>query len=294
MKLGIVPIALIVGSLFAAGYGYYVYREISGLTVHPAPVRQPPVPAPVVAAPAPVTPALTPLAQAPRAAEPPAVFTPAPRATVKTEVPPRATRTPRTPVQIERKEATDPVTLLLQDAYAAYRGGDYDTAQQKYQAVLRQDPRNHDALLGMAAIAQERGQDTVASDYYGRLLELDPRDPAAQAGISTLGKEGATSKESRLKQMLDQQPQSAALHFALGNLYAEQSRWAESQQAYFNAYSLQPDAAQYAFNLAISLDHLGQQKPAAQYYQRALQLDGASNTFDHAQAEKRLNELRVP
>ncbi len=196
-------------------------------------------------------------------------------------------------MQIEKKQV-DTITPLLQDAYAAYRQGDLETARQKYRLALQQDARNHDALAGLAAIARQQGQDALAAEYYQELLELDPRDAAAQAGMSTLLKEGASAKESRLKQLIDQQPQSPALHFALGNLYAEQARWAEAQQAYFNAYSLQMDAAQYALNLAISLDHLGQSKLAAQYYQRALQLDGSANTFDHAQAEKRLGELGAP
>lgn len=287
MKLGIVPIALIAGSLFAAGYGYYVWREISGPAIRPVAVRPPPPAA--VAAPTPpaAAPALAPLAQTP-------AHEPAPVAKAAEPVRRYAQSSPRArAVQIEKQQAVDIITPLLQEAYDAYRRGDYETARQKYQAVLRQDARNHDALLGMAAIAQQQGQDSVAAEYYGRLLELDPRDPAAQAGTSAMDKENSSSKESRLKQLLEQQPQSAALHFALGNLYAEQSRWAESQQAYFNAYSLQPDAAQYALNLAVSLDHLGQSKLAAQYYQRALQLDGANVSFDHAQAEQRLNALKA-
>jgi Flp pilus assembly protein TadD len=55
---------------------------------------------------------------------------------------------------------------------------------------------------------------------------------------------------------------------------------------------LEPSNAQFTYNLAVSLDHLGQSKLAAQYYQQALQLDSASNAgFDHAQAQRRLNEL---
>jgi Flp pilus assembly protein TadD len=82
------------------------------------------------------------------------------------------------------------------------------------------------------------------------------------------------------------------LHFALGNYYAEQARWGEAQQAYFNAYRLEPDNAELAFNLAVSLDRLGQKKSAAQYYQRALQLDPEHNAgFDHAKISQRIEEL---
>jgi Flp pilus assembly protein TadD len=82
------------------------------------------------------------------------------------------------------------------------------------------------------------------------------------------------------------------LHFALGNYYAQQARWGEAQQAYFNAYKLEPDNTELAFNLAVSLDRLGQRKLAAQYYQRALQLDPEHHAdFDNAKISKRIDEL---
>lgn len=199
------------------------------------------------------------------------------------------------PFTIEKHQQVDAITPLLQAAYRAYRSGDLTTAQRDYGDVLQRDDKNRDALLGLAAIAQQQGQDPLAAQYYGQLLALDPRDALANAGMSALGKGSQPDKESRLKLLLEQQPQSAALHFALGNLYAEQSRWPEAQQAYFDAYSLQPDAAQYAYNLAVGLDHLGQGKLASQYYRRALQLDASGNAnFDHSQTQQRLDELKAP
>ena len=41
----------------------------------------------------------------------------------------------------------------------------------------------------------------------------------------------------------------------LGNLYADQSQWAPAQQAYFQAHHLEPDNPDYAYNLAVGLDH---------------------------------------
>ena len=93
---------------------------------------------------------------------------------------------------------------------------------------------------------------------------------------------------------LASQPESAALHFALGNLYARQQRWSEAQQAYFTAFSREGNNADYIFNLAVSLDHLHQHKLAAQYYQMAVnaaQTD-RSVSFDTARARNRALELQ--
>ncbi len=330
MRLGIVPIALIIGLVLAAGGGFYVWREITPPATMMA-VRQTPPPPPAAqianttppavaqASPAPATPASvapadarsTSLAAAPaggkhatagvnlkQSVHAPKVAIPsAPGAQHSTEA---------KPVLIEHVREDGAVDPDLLAAYQAYRNGDLATAWQRYGEVLSKDARNRntpnrDALLGMAAIAQLQAQDATAARYYDQVLALDPRDPVANAGMLALsGKNDAASTESRLKLLLAQQSrsdgtQSTALYFALGNLYAEQARWSDAQQAYFNAYNLEQGNAQIAFNLAISLDHLGQGKLAAQHYRRALQLGLADNAgFNRAQAQRRVNELSAP
>ena len=192
-------------------------------------------------------------------------------------------------------ENDDDIYTTLTAAYQAYQKGDLGTAWQRYREALLKDAKNRDALLGMAAIAQQQGQDDAAIQYYKHVLALDPRDPVAQAGMSAFSTSDTAGKESRLKLSVAQTPQSASLHFALGNLYTEQSRWGDAQQSYFNAFRLEPANAQFAFNLATSLDHLGQAKLAAQYYGRALQIDTSGNAgFDRVQTQQRLNQLLVP
>ena len=194
------------------------------------------------------------------------------------------------PIRIEQQK-TEPVDPLLRDAYLAYSSGKLGEAQQLYLAMLRKDEHNADALLGLAAIAQERGENPEAAQYFGRVLVLDPRNAVANAGMAGLNADD-DHNESRLRTLLREQGNSAALHFALGNLYAGQSRWGEAQQAYFNAYTLESGNAEYAFNLAVSLDHLGQKKLAVQHYQRAMQLDPSHSAgFDHAQTLQRVQEL---
>lgn len=188
-------------------------------------------------------------------------------------------------IKQHKAESLDP---LLSGAYRAYRSGKLDEARQLYGEMLAKDAHHTDALLGLAVIAQQRGEDILAVRYYTRILRLDPRNAAANAGMSALSTD--EHNESRLKTLLDEQRDSATLHFALGNHYAGQSRWGEAQQAYFSACTLEPDNTQFTFNLAISLDHLGQHELAAQHYQHALQLDQAG-VLDHAQIEQRLYEL---
>jgi len=193
------------------------------------------------------------------------------------------------PMLVEQQQ-DEPIDPLLNNAYLAYRSGKFEQAQQLYREVLNLDSSNTDALLGLAVIAQRRGADNLAAHYYAQVMAIDPRNAVANAGMSALTTDD--NRESRLKTLLNEQQNSPSLHFALGNYYAEQARWGEAQQAYFNAYRLEPDNAELAFNLAVSLDRLGQKKSAAQYYQRALQLDPEHNAgFDHAKISQRIEEL---
>jgi len=298
-KLGLIPTTLLICIVLGSGYGYYVWLQLQP----PAKPRvaqrttPPPVYAPVTVAVAPA-PALVPMI--PPAQETVAVPTIQPLVTNHNDDydAPRKPKsnTPRRvaapTLAIQHQVETDTITPALLDAYQAYQRGDYATATQGYRSVLSKDSHNRDALLGLAATAQQQGQDEAAQNFYRQLLVLDPRDPAAQAGMSAYAPEDSVDTESRLKTMISQQPRSGALHFALGNYYAEQSGWGDAQQYYFNAHTLEPSNAQFAFNLAVSLDHLGQRKLATQYYQQALQLDVSGNSgFDHAQAQQRLNEL---
>ena len=316
-RLGIVPLALFAAFLLAAGGGYYVWREISpapmAILPKPAPstlVNTAPTaitpPAPLLApanlpaaaeiaanghtatkskrhtvkhAPAPVTSALATSAAAPAASAPQAIAADAAQA-----------------IRIEHGKENAAIDPALIAGYQAYRNGDFVTARKYYGDALHKDPKSRDALLGLAAIALQQSQDDIAAHHYRQLLALDPRDPIAQAGMATLfGATDMAGTESRLKRLLIQSPQSAALNFALGNHYADQSRWSEAQHAYFNAVSLDQADGRFAFNLAVSLDHLGQRKLAAQYYRSALQLSPSGNTgFDRAQAQQRANDLAAP
>jgi tetratricopeptide (TPR) repeat protein len=195
-----------------------------------------------------------------------------------------------TPISIEQQK-TEPPDPLLMDAYLAYRDGQLDKARQLYLAMFDKDAGNPDVLLGLAAIAQQQGENQAAAQFFGLVLALDPRNAAANAGMAGLNADLDYS-ESRLKILLHEQGNSATLHFALGNLHAGQSRWGEAQQAYFNAYARESGNADYAFNLAVSLDHLGQKKLAMQHYRHAIQLDPLHRAgFDHAQISQRAQEL---
>ena len=179
------------------------------------------------------------------------------------------------PVRVASRSEPDPTYVRLERAYQAFQSGDYEAARQTYRQVLARDPRNRDALLGLGAVATALGERDQAQAVYRRLLIQHPQDRVATAALTNLGAAAGASApqgEARLKQALAQDPGAPYLSFSLGNLYASQRRWSEAQQAYFNAYRAESQNADYAFNLAVSLDRLGKSRQALEYYQRALDL----------------------
>src|SRR2546421_664152 len=121
-----------------------------------------------------------------------------------------------------------------------------------------------------------------------------PRDAQAQAALLAWrsARSDPLATESRVKSLLAADPGAHALNFTLGNQLAQQNRWGEAQQEYFKAYTAEPDNADFAYNLAVSLDHLRQPRQALDYYQRAIGLSekrGAS--FDVAAARTRAATL---
>ncbi len=166
-------------------------------------------------------------------------------------------------------------------------------ARRDYARVLRSDPRNRNALLGLGAIAVREGRWDEASERYAALLRLDPRDSIAQAGLISVHENVDPLRgESQIKILLRAEPDAPHLHFTLGNMYAEQNRWGEAQSAYFAAYRLQSGNPDYAYNLAVSLDQLGKAAAAADYYRQALELATENGAvFDQPGVRDRLLRL---
>lgn len=224
----------------------------------------------------------------------------------QSEQPPARAATPRrSPGTSTPRPAADPsqvnvtktalqVSPRIDAGWKAYNAGDLAAARTAYEAALREDPRNRDALLGMAAVEVQSRRMEAAEALYQRVLEADPRDPHAQAGILALRGQlvEPVQVESRVKSLLAQDPDSHVLHFTLGNQYAQQGRWPEAQQAYFKAYSSDPENPDFAYNLAVSLDQLRQPKLALEYYRRALSLtQQRSGSFDQSLARNRVQQL---
>ena len=300
-RLGLVPATALIALLVALAYGVYVYRALhpTGFAAATPPVRTaPPASAPPAAQPASSAPT-APAPQAMRATvavSVPTLASPAPAARHK----PAARRAPahtrardQRPAATTAVHATAAVTAnpsALDAAYAAWQGGRLDEAQALYKRAAAEHG-GADAWLGLASIASLRGQTGQAAEYYEKVLQLDPNNAVAQVALlDSLGSSDSAAAEAHLQNLIHQRP-SAFLYYALGNFYAGQKRWANAESAYFEASRRAPENADFAYNLAVSLDHLQQYPAAIRYYREALQLAGPDTRFDPQAAKSRIAQL---
>ena len=239
--------------------------------------------------------------QAPRVNPPPAIAPTLPRQTPSGKPHPQITPSARDDaprvaapddgIQISGSSAAPASAIMA--AYQSLEEGRLDEARHAYEKLHVLEPRNPDVLLGLALIAQRQGRSDDAVQFYLKTLDADPKNAFAQASLTgMIARADPAAAETKFKALIAQQP-TAFLYFGLGNVYAAQNRWSEAQHAYFEAQRLEPDSPDYAFNLAVSLEHINQTHAALDYYQRALRLAQAKGgaAFDAAQVRARMQRL---
>ncbi|MBM5574053.1 lipopolysaccharide assembly protein LapB [Deefgea sp. CFH1-16] len=198
---------------------------------------------------------------------------------VRSSGPPHLAGVTQIKPQIQRQPANSVDPLL--PAWQAYQQGDFTQAEQYYQQAMQQNPRQRDAVLGLAAIAQIRGDAPRARSLYQHLLQLHPEDAAVKQALMALPHAVAEQDILQLEQSGQADPQ------LLAQFYAREQHWSQAQAQFFIVYSQNPSATA-AFNLAVSLDHLQQPTLALQYYRQALQGVG---TFDRSAVQQRIAAL---
>jgi len=205
----------------------------------------------------------------------------------------RLDETPKQVLQISTSSAISDKDQWLREAYAAYQRGDDETALKKYNQVLGVDASNRNALLARAAIYIQNNNAAAAIRDYQALLLANPKDSLAMASLIAVANYSPEAAESQLKIMIRDEPDSPYLNFALANVYGAQDRWIEAQSLYFTALENNPSDPNYAYNLAVSLEHIEKPEVAIAYYERAL--DNIGNglaTFNRDVVDQRLEKLK--
>lgn len=200
---------------------------------------------------------------------------------------------PKQIIEIRKRTLSSQVSERLSRAYDALATGKYTQAKTDYETVLAERPKQVDALLGLAKIYSHENNPLAARQLYEKVLRNDESIAVAQLGLlHTYQDESSFEKVNLLQDLSEKYPQSSQIAVARGHELAKQNRWPEAQNAYFQAFSLSPQNAAYAYNLAISLDEMEKYGAAKQYYKEALLLNQKTSTLlDIAPLQQRLLQL---
>lgn len=200
---------------------------------------------------------------------------------------------PSAVIKIERRTLSSSLSANLEGAYKALLVGKYDEAKISYLGILDQHPKQIDALLGLAKIFSHEKNSVEARALYETVLRADDANTIAQLGLlHTYQGESSFNKLNILQELTKKFPESPQIAAALGHELVERSKWVEAQKAYFQAFSLAPTSAPFAYNLAVSLDQMGKYSSAINFYKKALILNEEyASTLDAVSVNTRLRQL---
>ena len=187
----------------------------------------------------------------------------------------------RTPVlTIASTDQDDKAFGLLNRAFAAFESGDLGGAEAAYREALQVAPQHPNALQGLAAILNRTGRNEESLQLYESLLSVDPDNTDAVIALLNGRDNAPNASESDIKHLIQRHPASAHLRFALGASMAREERWPEARHAFEQALQLDGSNADYFFNLAVSLEHLGRVNAARQNYLQALAVMTPTSSLD--------------
>ena len=183
---------------------------------------------------------------------------------------------------------------LWDEAMRASMGGDFDTAEKKYNEVLQQDPTNVYVLAFLANVQFAAGHLTECEKTVQRALASDPEDPGSLYLLGLL-----RYRQDKLDEALDAlslsaryNPTNPATENFLGCVLADKGLRPAAETALRKALQSDPDYAEAHFNLAVV--YAGNQPPSLElarwHYKRALALGHPKS----ATLEKLLNENASP
>ena len=168
------------------------------------------------------------------------------------------------PVRTVRMQAARTLALLADDAFdspeslAAFRrAADEFIAAERFNA----DRPEHRTNLG--GFLADRGEMAAAEQEYRAALQLDTRFVPAWANLADLMRlqRRETEAEAILREGLEQSPQDATLHHALGLSLVRQQRGPEALRELKRATDLDPRNERFAYVYDVAREELSQQAP---------------------------------
>jgi tetratricopeptide (TPR) repeat protein len=166
-------------------------------------------------------------------------------------------------------------TELIQQGLVHHRAGQISLAMDRYTEVLRNDPRNADALYYIAVIACHERQYQQGIDLARRSLSFRPRQGRAHNLIGQ-----ALHRMGKIKDALESfnnaiecDANFTDAYSNRANMLSELGRSSEALSSFDRALALNPNSARDWLNRGATLHGTGRPAEAVASYDKAIALD---------------------
>jgi tetratricopeptide (TPR) repeat protein len=151
--------------------------------------------------------------------------------------------------------------------------GRWDAATKEYESVLRAEPGQLEARIGLCRAYAGAGDAAKAAACYDRALALFPGNPVARfAYAGSLAALGRTDMAVKMyREALRLEPAYVEAWVNLGVLYREAKRYKEARPCYEQALKFAaPGDPVPEYSYAMLLERMGKTSDAASHYEAAL------------------------
>jgi Flp pilus assembly protein TadD len=187
------------------------------------------------------------------------------------------------------------VNYELERAYNALIAGKSEVAIQIYEDILTGQPKNKEALFGLASTYHRLGQIDIARSLYGKLLEIDPKHrDGLNNFLVLLADEAPQEALTQMERLEAQNPAFSPIPAQMAIIYQKLGDRDKAIDKMYRALSIAPENITYRYNLAIMLDKNGKYEDAGKLYTQLLDshAKGAVIPGDATKIQQRLTFIR--
>lgn len=173
-----------------------------------------------------------------------------------------------------------PLETMFMNARRCAKRGEFEAAQNIYEAVLLEFPKNMRARQGLDALRKARGE----------AVALDGAPPPHDTDhfLALLNSGRLEEALARGQALLREYPRSVLLHDSMGRIHYARKDLEKATAAFRAAVTVRPDCAEAHYNLGRVLQELGDNDEAASCYAAAIE-----HKPDYADAYNNLGALYV-
>jgi tetratricopeptide (TPR) repeat protein len=165
-------------------------------------------------------------------------------------------------------------TLMLKARQTSWKGN-YDEAAAIYQQLIKENPKDIEALIGLATVLSWQKKYQESGDVYRKVREMRPDIPDGEIGLLRLKAwQGEhVSAEEGLKSLHSKYPKRFDILFLLGQVTAWQRKFEISVGYFQKLLAIYPDNMEAVQGLATTYKWMRKTKEGIQLYSTLLEKD---------------------